>query len=140
MDPARAAYLAAFAYILSRVAYADLHISDDETSAIEGIVREWGHLPEAQAVLVVEIAKSQARLEGATEDYLVTRRFREMSTAEQREELLHSLYAVATAAGGLVTAEESHEIRQISEELGFTRPELNVVRRHYAEHLAALQR
>ena len=38
---------------------------------------------------MVQIAKSQAVLFGATEDFLVTRQFRVMSTPEQREELLH---------------------------------------------------
>lgn len=140
MDPGQAAYLAGFAYVLSRVAYADLHISDHETVEIERIVTELGGLPEAQAVLVVEIAKAQTRHEGGTEDYVVTRRFREISTPEQREQLLHALYAVASAAGDTVSAEESAEIRQISDELGFTMAELNVIRRHYADRLAALQR
>ena len=140
MEPDQAAYLAGFAYILARVAYADLHISEDETSEIERIVREFGDLTESQAVLVVEIAKSQARLEGATEDFLVTRRFREISTQEQREHLLHALYAVASAAGDTVSADETAEIRQIADTLGFTLSELNVVRRQYADRLAALRR
>ncbi len=140
MDEAEAAYLAGFAYILARVAYADLHISEDETAEIERIVREFGELTEPQAVLVVEIAKAQARLEGATEDFLVTRRFREVSTPEQREHLLHCLFAVASAAGDTISAEESAEIRQIADTLGFTLAELNVVRRHYADRLSALRR
>lgn len=140
MDQAQAAYLAGFAYILARVAYSDLHISEDETAEIERIVRDFGGLTEPQAVLVVEIAKAQARMEGATEDYLVTRRFREVSTPEQREHLLHCLFAVASAAGDTISAEESAEIRQVADTLGFTLPELNVVRRHYADRLSALRR
>jgi uncharacterized tellurite resistance protein B-like protein len=140
LDPDEAAYLAGFAYILARVAYADLVITPAETVQIERIVEDFGGLSESQAVLVAEIAKSQARLEGATEDFLVTRRFREISTPEQREHLLHSLYAVASAAGDTVSAEESAEIRQIADTLGFTLAELNVVRRQYSDRLAALQR
>lgn len=140
MEPERAAYLAAFAYVLSRVAYADLRISDDETREMERIVAEWGHLPEPQAVLAVEIAKSQSRLEGGTEDYLVTRRFRELSTAEQRTDLLHCLFAVASAAGDTISAEENAEIRQVAHELGFTLSELNAVRSRYAGRLSALQK
>ena len=128
MDPNEAAYLAGFAYLLSRVAYADLHISEDETSEMERIVAQWGGLTESQAVLVVEIAKAQARLEGGTEDFLVARRFEEVSTREQQEQLLHCLFAVASAAGDTVSAEESHEIRQVADTLGFTLQELNVVR------------
>jgi hypothetical protein len=35
MDPGRARYIAAFAFILCRVARADLHISPSETSLME---------------------------------------------------------------------------------------------------------
>jgi uncharacterized tellurite resistance protein B-like protein len=139
MPPQQAAFLAGFAYILARVAYADLHISDDETTEIERLVAQWGELSEAQAVLVVEIAKAQARHEGATEDFLVTRRFREVSTAEQRENLLHCLFAVASAAGDTISAAESAEIKQVSDEFGYTLSELNVIRRHYSDRLAALR-
>src|SRR4026209_338393 len=70
LDPRRARHLAAFAYILSRVASADLHVSEVETAAMVGLVRREGDLPEAQAVLVVEMAKSQSRLSGGTENFL----------------------------------------------------------------------
>jgi uncharacterized tellurite resistance protein B-like protein len=139
MSPEQAAFLAGFAYILARVAYADLEISEAETTEIERIVRDFGGLSEPQAVLVTNIAKTQARLEGGTENFLVTRRFAEISTQEQRVQLLHCLYAVASAAGDTVSAEESAEIRQIADTLGFTLSELNVVRRQYADRLAALR-
>jgi uncharacterized tellurite resistance protein B-like protein len=140
MDPHRAAFLAGFAYLLGRVAHADLHISPDETAEMERIVREWGGLEESTAVLVVEIAKTQARLEGATQDYLVTRRFAEISSPEEREQVMHSLFAVASAAGDTISAHESHVIRQIAETLGYTLAELNVIRRRYADRLSALRR
>ena len=60
MDPQRARFLAAFAYLLGRIAHADLDISEEETRSMERIVQEFGDLPESQAVLVVEIAKSHA--------------------------------------------------------------------------------
>jgi uncharacterized tellurite resistance protein B-like protein len=140
MPPDRAAFIAGFAYLLGRVAFADLHISEDETTEMQRIVQEWGGLDEATAVLAVEIAKTQARLEGGTQDYLVARRFAEIATTEERESLLHCLFAVASAAGDRVSAEESQEIRQVADTLGFTLAELNVVRRHYADRLSALSR
>ena len=135
----RAVWLASFAYVLTRVAAADLDIDQRETLAIEQIVQQWGGLSEAQAVLVVQIAETQSDLVGGTDDYLVTRRFRDVSSWEERTQLLHCLFAVASAGGDTISAEESHEIRQISDELGFTLPELNEVRRQYADRLAALQ-
>jgi uncharacterized tellurite resistance protein B-like protein len=140
LPPDRAAIVGGFAYVLGRIAYADLDISDAETAEMERILRDWSGLDEALAVLVVEIARRQAALEGATEDYLVTRRFREVSTAAEREQLLHCMFAVATAAGDTISAEETATIRQVADELGFTLGELNVVRRQYADRLSALQR
>ena len=81
---AEARYLACFAYVMSRAAQADLDISEEETALMERFAVEYGGLDEAQAVLVVEMAKIQASVEGATEDYVVTREFREISTLEQR--------------------------------------------------------
>ena len=95
-------------------------------------------LPEAEAVLVVEIAKSQARTLGGTQDYVVTREFRSISTREQRGHLLECLYAVA-AADGTISSEESLEIVKIGEELGFTRPEANSLRSRYRDKLAEFQ-
>ncbi|MFI5254006.1 MAG: TerB family tellurite resistance protein [Candidatus Limnocylindrales bacterium] len=139
LPPDRAAIVGGFAYVLGRIAYADLEISAAETAEMERILRDWSGLDEALAVLVVEIARHQAVAEGATEDYLVTRRFREASTPDERQQLLHCMFAVATAAGDTISAEENATIRQVADELGFTLAELNVVRRQYADRLSALQ-
>ena len=134
----RARFLAAFAYVLSRVAHADSRITEDETEAMREIVRKLGHLPEAQAVLVVEIAKHQARLFGGTENYLVTREFRELATDAQRLELLDCVFAVAASDGAISTIEES-QAGQIARELGFTQPEYASALAAHAEHRTVLR-
>src|SRR5688572_13074211 len=68
----RARFLAAFAYVMSRAAHADFDISPEETALMEAALVEHGALDEAQAVLVVQMAKLEARGHGATQDYLVT--------------------------------------------------------------------
>ena len=88
--------------------------SEDETEKMREIVQELGHLPDPQAILVVEIAKGQATLFGGTENYLVTREFREIATAEQRLELLDCLFAVAVADG---VAQDVKRTFQFSPEL-----------------------
>jgi uncharacterized tellurite resistance protein B-like protein len=138
MDPSEARYLAAFAYVLGRVANADLDISREETAAMEEIVSRLGGLSEEQAVLVVQIAKSQNRLLGGTENFLVTREFREIATAEQRAELLDCLFAVSAADESISTAEE-RQIRQIASELGFGHREFVEAMRRYSEHRAVLK-
>jgi len=134
----KARYLAGFAYVLARVAHADLDIDDDETAEMEKIASELASLSSAEAVLVVQIAKTQAKLLGETENYVVTREFRKYSSREQRGELLQCLFAVA-AADGTISTIESSEIASIGEELGFTRPEINAVRSQYRDHLSELQ-
>jgi uncharacterized tellurite resistance protein B-like protein len=138
LEPARARFLAAFAYVLSRVAHADSHISEDETEKMRKIVQALGHLPDAQAVLVVEIAKRQSTLLGGTENYLVTREFREIATAKQRFELLDCLFAVAAADGSISSIEES-QAAQIAKELGFTQPEYASALAVHADHRTVLR-
>jgi uncharacterized tellurite resistance protein B-like protein len=139
MEPSQARYLAAFAYILSRVANADLHISSTETGAMEEILQKIGMLTPDQAALVVGIAKSQNRLLGETEDFLVTREFKEIATREQCEQLVDCLFAVS-AADDSISVVEDGQIRQISSELGFSLSELNHIRSRWADQREVLRR
>ena len=139
LPPEQAAHLAGFAYILARVVAADREADAAEVHELESLVADFGGVPEALAVVVAEIARSESRLLGATEDYLVTRRFREVSTADERTRLLHCLFAVATPGDRAISAAQTAEIHEIADELGFTLDELNEVRRGYADRLAAVR-
>ena len=130
LDPAEARYLAAFAFVLARVANSDMEISEDETMRMEEVVREIGGLKEAQAVLVVQIAKSQQFLKGGTENYLVTREFNKISDREQKERLLHCLFEVSAADDSISLVEES-EVRRIAGELKFDHHEFSAIRSQY---------
>lgn len=138
LPPEKARYLASFAYVLARVAHADLEIEESEVTEMERIVRDVAQLADAEAALVVQIAKGQAQHLGGTENYVVTREFRAITTKEQRAELLQCIYAVA-AADGTISSAETNEIQQIAEELGFTRPEANALRSQYRDKLAEFQ-
>jgi len=133
LDAETARFLAAFAYVLGRVADADLDISAAETAKMEQIVQDLGHLPEEQAVLVVQIAKSQNRLFGGTENFLVTREFKEIASVEQRSKLLDCLFAVSAADDSISVAEEE-EIRRIASELGFDHKAYIEARMRYSEY------
>ena len=138
LEPERARYIAAFAYILGRVANADRDISAEETAAMEAIVQRMGHLPEDQAILVVQIAKSQNRLVGGTENFLVTREFKEMSTGEQRTELLDCLFGVS-AADDSISGSEDAQLRQIASELGFSHRQFVTARAKYSDKREVLK-
>ena len=133
-----ARYLACFAYVMSRAANADFDISTDETTLMERFAVELGGLDEAQAVLVVEMAKLQARSQGSTEDFVVTREFRSISTPEQRLALVRCCFAIE-AADGSITAEEASAVNEIARELDVERDEVNRIRAEFHEQLSAVQ-
>lgn len=134
----QAHYLAGFAYVMSRAAHADLDISAAETRAMERFAVELGGIDEPQAVLVVEMAKLQARHHGATEDFLVTREFARHATREQKLNLLRCCFAVG-AADSTIGPDEAGVVNQIARELDVERDDLNAVRRAFHENLSAIQ-
>jgi uncharacterized tellurite resistance protein B-like protein len=138
LPPAEARHLAAFAYVMSRAAHADLEISDAETAAMERYVVELGGLDEAHAVVVVEMAKLQARLHGATEDFLVTREYGRIATEEQKLALIRCCFAVG-AADDSISADEASVVNEIARELDVSREQLNAVRAEFVERLSAIQ-
>jgi uncharacterized tellurite resistance protein B-like protein len=133
-----ARFLAAFAYVLARVARADLDVSRSETEQMIRLVRECSTLSEAQALLVVQMAKTQAIALGGTENYLVTRQFRELSNRAQRVDMLRCLFAVA-AADQSVSHVENSEITAIGIELGFGGEEIASIRAAYRDQLSVLK-
>jgi uncharacterized tellurite resistance protein B-like protein len=138
LPPAEARYLACFAYVMSRAANADFDISSDETALMEQFAVEFGGLDTAQAVLVVEMAKIQARVNGGTEDFVVTREFRSISTNEQRLALLRCCFAIG-AADTSISAAEASTINEIARELDLEAADVNAVRAEFHEQLSAVQ-
>ncbi len=138
LPPEEARYLACFAYVMSRAAAADLDISDEETALMEQFAIQFGGLDASQAVLVVQMAKIQARVDGATEDFVVTREFRNISTLEQRVALLRCCFAIG-AEDGTITAEEAATVNEIARELDVERDVVNTVRAEFHEQLSAVQ-
>jgi len=138
LDEDRAKFIAAFAYLLCRVARADMKISPEETRMMENIVIERGGLPEEQAIVVVQLAKTQNRLFGGTENYLVAREFKDLSNHREKLSLLDCLFAVA-ASHDYISAVEDNEISQIAEELRIEHPEFISIRSRYRDSLAVLK-
>ena len=56
---------------------------------------------------------------GTTDDFVVTREFRNLSTVEQRREIIHGAFAITAADDSISSAEET-VVRQIAGELGFS--------------------
>jgi uncharacterized membrane protein YebE (DUF533 family) len=138
LPPERARLVASAAYILARAAHADLDITDAETQLIEQQLQERGMLDEPTAVLVAEMARLQARTVGDTEDYVVTREFKAITTHDQRKAMLRACFAIG-AENGVITAEEASVINQIARELDLDQDTVNEVRAEYHELLSSVQ-
>src|SRR6266704_982119 len=139
LEPDRARHIAIFAYILSRVARADLVISEAETRAMESIVEKAGGLTPEQAILVVQMAKTQAILFGGTENYIVTREFNRLATREEKLALLRCLFAVS-ASDDSISVKEDNEIRRIADELRLTHEDFIEVRSEFRDRLSVLRK
>jgi len=138
MPPEQARLLAAAAYTLARAANADLEISEDETAAIERELQEGEHIDEPTAAMVTEMAKLQAKTVGGTEDYVVTREFRNLASVEQRLDILRACYAIG-AANGTISAEESAVAGEIARELDLDPAAVNAIRAEFHEQISAVQ-
>lgn len=137
MPPARARYIAAFAYLLGRAANATSGMSDAERAEILKIA-EAGGLEPATAPMIVDLAAGLSGQFGATEDYLVTREFKAISTMEERERLLRCCFMVM-AADDEIDATESWLANRLAEELDVERPDLNRIREEFYEQLSGVR-
>ncbi|HSW42357.1 MAG TPA: TerB family tellurite resistance protein [Patescibacteria group bacterium] len=134
----RARLLAGAAYVVSRAANADLSISDDEVAIMERTLVARTGVSEAEAVIVVEIARQQARLFGSTEDYLVTREFKRVSTVEQRLGVLRACFLVA-AANDEISSPESAVLNQIAAELEIEPADFDAIRGEHRNQLSVVR-
>lgn len=134
LEPDRARFLAAFAYLLGRVAHADQHVSPEETAAMEALVTAEGRIAVDQAMVVVQLAKTSNLLFGGTANFLVAREFSSMASYEQKLALMRCLFAVSATDESISLAEEN-EIHRIAKELGIQQPDLIALRVSHKQHL-----
>lgn len=139
LPPERARVLAAFAYLLGRVAHADHALSEEETLAMQGLVREFGGLSDDQAMAVVVIAQQQSFEHRGTEDFRVAQEFAAIATEADKQALLRCLFAVSASDDAVVTAEDN-EIRRITQELKIPHADFVAARVAVRAHLAVLKR
>jgi uncharacterized tellurite resistance protein B-like protein len=139
LEPARAQYLARFAYLLGRVARADDHISEDETKTMERLLAEQGGLPADQAMLVVSLAKATNMMFGNTADFAITQEFTDSTAYEDRVALARCLFAVAASDARISTSEEA-EVHRITNHLRIERPDLTAMRLQFKRALPGIDR
>ena len=139
LEPERARYLAAFAYLLGRVAHADQHVSREETEAMEALVREQGQLSQEQAMVVVQLAKTSNLLFGGTANFTVAREFSALASYDQKLALMRCLFALSATDASISTAEEG-EIHRVANELRIQHADLVALRVAHQRHLPGISR
>ena len=139
LEPDRARFLAAFAYLLGRVAHADQDVSVEETHVMEGLVREQAALTQDQAMVVVQLAKTSNLLFGGSANFLVARQFADLATYDEKLALMRCLFAVSAVDEAISTAEEG-EIHRIANELRIEPRHLTELRVAHTRHLPGLSR
>ena len=75
----------------------------------------------------------------STENYLVTREFRQIASDAERRQLLDWLFAVS-AADDAITGDEDAQIRQIASELGVPHDEFIAARMKWSDKRTVLRR
>lgn len=138
LDPARARFVARFAYLLGRVARADHDVSTAEAATMERLVMARAGLPESQASLVVRIATAHGLRFGGTDDFLVSREFAALATPGEKLALLDCLFAVSAADESIRTIEDN-EIRRIAAELQIGHQDFISARAAHVHHLEVLR-
>ena len=138
LPPERARFTAAFAYLLARAARVSPASSEAEAAEMTRLVAEVGQLAAENARLVMDLASTRAERFGATEDYLVTREFKAISTPEDRERLIRCCLLVA-AADDVVDSDEAWMVNRLAEELDVDRPRLNAIRAEFEDRMGGLR-
>lgn len=138
LAPEDARFTAAFAYLLARVAGADLRTETGEREAIAMRLESTAGLEPERARILADAAIAAAQSHSASDDHLVARSYRELSSEGERQLLVRCLYAVA-AADSTITTVEDNEIFEIATEIGMARTDVVALRAEFREHLAVLK-
>jgi len=135
--PERARLLAAFAYLLGRVAFADHDVSADERAVMESRLITDGAVSADQAQQLVQLAVAATGSHGAAEDYQVAREFEALATREEKLQLLRALFTVSAQHG--ITTVEDNEISRIAGALRLERSAVTALRLEFRDAIRARQ-
>jgi len=131
----RARLLAAFAYLLGRVAFADHEVSADERAVMEARLAAETDVSPEQAEHLVHLAVTATGSHGAAEDYQVAREFEAMATREEKLQLLRALFTVSAQQG--ITTVEDTEISRIAGVLRLDRADVTALRHEFRDAINA---
>ena len=137
VPPERARLLAAFAYLLGRVAFADHQVSAGEQAAMEQRLATTGDVSADQAHRLVNLAVKATGSHGAAEDYQVAREFESLASRDEKLQLLRALFIVSAQHG--ITTVEDNEISRIASALRLERADVIALRHEFRDAINARQ-
>lgn len=137
LPPERARLLAAFTYLLGRVAFADHDVSPEERRVMEARLAIEGDVTREQAQHLVQLAVQATGSHGAAEDYQVAREFELLASREEKLELLRALFTVSATQG--ITTVEDNEITRIASVLRLERSDVTALRLEFRDAINARQ-
>jgi uncharacterized tellurite resistance protein B-like protein len=138
MPPDEARRVAAFAYLLSRVAHADHEVTAAEREAMVRLLVGHAHLGPDQAEVVIGLATSKIVHLRGTQDYVVSREVAGRATVEEKRALIDGLYAVC-AADGLISTIEDNDVRRVASEIDLEHHDVTPIRARYRGSLGVLK-
>jgi uncharacterized tellurite resistance protein B-like protein len=103
--------------LLSRIAYNDLKITQEEVAQMETSLIEWGEISSIQAQSIVKLANEQMKLMAGIDNHKYCSPLIDLLDEQQRYSLLETLFKIAQSDGE-VSASEDQEIRLIAKALG----------------------
>jgi uncharacterized tellurite resistance protein B-like protein len=138
LPPEEARFVAAFAYLLARIAGADLRTDSVERDSIAQRLEAFAEIDHDLAGILADTAIRAATDHDATDDHLVARSFRDMSEQPERIRLIRCLYAVAAADEEISTVEDN-EIYEIAKAIGINHTDVISLRLEHKKYLVALK-
>lgn len=138
LPPEEARFVAAFAYLLARIAGADLRTDGVERDSIAHRLETFAEIDHDLSGILADTAIRAATAHDATDDHLVARAFRDMSEQPERIRLIRCLYAVAAADEEISTVEDN-EIYEVAKAIGISHSDVISLRLEFKKYLGALK-
>ena len=140
----RALFLAALERYVREVNRANLAILQSDGPAADALRGYFSTLVALSSdegrlgCMLANTAVEAEALHGSTDDHLVARAFRDMTSNEERLKLLRCLYAVAAADETITTAEDN-EIFDIATAIGVSRLDVIAIRSEWKQYLGSMK-
>lgn len=136
IDQEKAPYIACLTLLYARLAGADLEISEGEKQRMVEVLQKQSQLTSDEAKAATEIASAQ-ELANSIDHYRITETLNEMTTTENKHEIIRALFYIACDED--ISEVESEKIRSIAKALRISNGEYIKIRSEFREYRSILK-